>query len=329
MRRFAAALAILALGSAGTNAAEDRLSTYFVLHDQRSGAFDEAVWRQASSGKDWEKFVHTYRNRNGDGLQAAKNDATAARVPDNVVVLLTGLIPAKTSREFQEGLRDLVAHPDFGKLDLLAKAPMCAVAQQKPGNYVSGLPASMMFVMDNEEAVAACYAFVQDFYTAPKGTDGKRPVPVVLDDKAVRMQEALPPMQIEQAVLADKNAYGQGRLVLKDPAIYAPGEEIFVIMNLANVGRDKVGTMDAKTNIQLGLEVRDGNGGVMESFPELHTFRFDSPTPFPLSQRYFSSHVTTSLSFKKAGDRTIILKLIDRSRPNSEPVSAELSLTVK
>ena len=334
MKHFAASSIIAGLFLFSAHAENAEGPAFFVLDERGGHEFDMQAWQLAARAWKGEQFVRTYRlGRDDSVLQKAKDDAAKAKASDNVVLLTTTTTPDKNSREFRVSFGQLKqqfqTNPKFKDFSVLAEWPMCALVQQGPGNDGSGLRGTMLFVLDHPQANAACYPMVQVYFTKPPGPDGKRVAPVRVDSASVALQAILPPMKLVRKMLADKAAFKQGKLVERPTNVFAPGEEIFIHAHFRNVGRNDVGTPMASYEIGLDIEVRDGTGKVLKTFPNEHIYKGDSPPPFPESLDYFTNFVTAGITIGEPGDYTIAYIFHDRSRQETPPVAAEVAVTVK
>lgn len=85
----------------------------------------------------------------------------------------------------------------------------------------------------------------------------------------------------------------------------------------------------ASYEIGLDIEVRDRAGQILKSLPNEHTYKADSPPPFPVSRGYFTNFATAGISLDTPGNYTIVYIFHDRARPETPPATAEFAVTVK
>jgi hypothetical protein len=334
MKHFAASLVIASLSLVSARAEEASVPAFFVLSERGEGTFDMEAWQRATKALKNEEFVRTYRlGEDGTVLQKAQDDAAKVNAADNVVMLMTTTTQDKNSSEFHESLRQVEqqfqTNPTLKGSSVVARWPMCALVQLDSSRNAKMPPVTMVFVLDHPQANAFCYPMVQAYFTTPRGADGKRIAPISIDGATVALQAVLPSMRLTKKTLADKAAFKQGNLVERPTNVYAPGEEIFIYAFLENVGRKDVGTPMASYEIGLDIEVRDRDGKVLKSLPDEHTFKADSPPPFPLSLGYFSNFATAGISLDSPGNYTIAYIFHDRARPETPPATAEFDVTVK
>ncbi|SFU21318.1 hypothetical protein [Mesorhizobium sp. YR577] len=334
MKHFAASLAIASLFLVSARAEEANVPAFFVLSERGEGTFDMEAWQRATKALKNEEFVRTYR-LGGDGsvLQKAQADAEKAHAAANVVMLMTTTTQDKNSTEFYESLRQVEQQfqtdPTLKGASVLARWPMCALVQLDGSRNAKMPPVTMVFVLDDPQANVFCYPMVQSYFTTPPGPDGKRVAPISIDGATVALQAVLPPMKLTKKTLADKAAFKQGNLVERPNNVYAPGEEIFIYAFFENVGRKDVGTPMSSYEIGLDIEVRDQSGKVLKSLPDEHTYKADSPPPFPVSLDYFSNFATAGISLDTPGSYTIAYIFHDRSRPETLPAAVEFDVTVE
>ncbi|NGN45057.1 hypothetical protein G6N74_28785 [Mesorhizobium sp. CGMCC 1.15528] len=334
MKHFTASLVIASLFLVSARAEEANVPAFFVLSDRGEGTFDMEAWQRATKALKNEDFVRTYRlGADGTVLQKAQEDAAKVNAADNIVMLMTTTTQDKNSTEFHESLRQVEQQfqtdPTLKGASVLARWPMCALVQLGKTRNAKMPPIAMIFVLDHPQANAFCYPMVQSYFTTPLGPDGKRVAPISIDGATVALQAVLPPMKLTKKTLADKAAFKQGNLVERPNNVYAPGEEIFIYAFFENVGRKDVGTPMSSYEIGLDIEVRDQSGKVLKSLPDEHTYKADSPPPFPVSLDYFSNFATAGISLDTPGSYTIVYIFHDRSRPETLPAAAEFDVTVK
>lgn len=334
MKHFVVNLAIATSSLASAHAFEASVPAFFVLDERSGAAFDIQAWQRATEALKGGELVRTYRlGRDGAALQKAQEEAAKANAAGDVVLLLTTTTQDRNSTEFRASLgeleKQLKINPALKGASVLATWPMCALVQQGGTDNAKGLPATMVFVLDHPQADAFCYPLVQSYFTTPPGPDGKRAAPIMVDGATVALQAILPPMKLARKTLADKAAFKQGNLVERPTNVYAPGEEIFIHVYFENVGRKDVGTPMASYEIGLDIEVRNRAGTVLKALPNEHTFKADSPPPFPVSLGYFSNFATAGIAVHDSGDYTIAYTFHDRARPETPPVTAEFDVTVK
>lgn len=334
MDRQLPVLLSLFLSSAALAQAPETIPVVFILDevlDKQTRLFDRDLWDRAGTASDG-ALLETVLFAEPDAIERARIVATQGGEKPNIVLLSTINAPEKDSRSFRTSVaqvEELLGYQDDlekwpRKIDL----PLCKLYQQRP-NEGDTVPASILLVLDDPNARLVCYQLVMAYYSGVPGIDGELVEPIYVDGQAVVAQTTMPPINIHSAFLALKDSRDEsGRYQERPSNVYAPNEEIFLRAYLDNVGRAQAGTMDATYQIDLTMELRDVDGGVLTK-TKLHSYEGKSTLIFPMDETYFYNNITAGVSLPAPGSYVIAFLFKDATRSELPPAEAVFHVIIE
>ena len=296
--------------------------------------FNEDDWRVAIATADRRLFWKI----DTDPAMADRVMEVAASVDPTpaFALLMTANLPDPTVEAFDQNMETFSAgfesDPNLRGSEFVVETSGCRVMRSPPGEGEKS-PLYTIITMDVPDVRQGCYrstiALVLDSPSEFPAPDVDR---IAIDGTAMVTQEAMPPMALIEAEFIEPETWqAERQAVSREGATFAPGEMIMLHAFLDYVGRDLPGAPGAGYEIQLDIEIQDGNGQTLIDDADVMRFTGTAIHRVPVRDDYFQTGVVTGFPLDQPGDYRIFYRMTDLNRlaERTEPLEIAMDVTVE